>query len=114
MNALRKIVISSLGIAIALSLPSALAQKYPEKPIRLIVQSPAGGTADLIARLIAQKLSERLGQPVIADNRAGAAGTVSAEITAQRRLMRVDVGICQKNSKANTTAKTSGCGFLPW
>ena len=61
----------------------AHAQPYPAKPIRLIIQSPAGGTADFIARLIAQKLTERLGQTVVADNRAGAAGTVSAEITAQ-------------------------------
>ena len=61
----------------------AHAQPYPTKPIRLIIQSPAGGTADFIARLIAQKLTERLGQTVVADNRAGAAGTVSAEITAQ-------------------------------
>lgn len=62
----------SVALALATSPHSATAQKYPEKPIRLIIQSPAGGTADLIARLIAQKLSERLGQPVIADNRAGA------------------------------------------
>ena len=71
------------ALAIALTPALAHAQPYPAKPIRLLIQSPAGGTADLIARLIAQKLSERLGQPVIADNRAGAAGTVSAEITAQ-------------------------------
>ena len=61
----------------------ASAQKYPERPIRLIVQSPAGGTADLIARVIAQKLTETLGQSVVTDNRSGAAGTVSAEITAK-------------------------------
>ena len=59
------------------------AQTYPDKPIRLIVQSPAGGTADLIARVIAQRLGDALGQTVVADNRAGAAGTVSAELTAQ-------------------------------
>ena len=70
--------------ALLLSLSgAALAQKYPDKPIRLIVQSPAGGTADLIARVIAQKLGDALGQTVVADNRAGAAGTVSAELTAQ-------------------------------
>lgn len=66
-----------------LALPDcALAQKYPERPIRLIVQSPAGGTADLIARVIAQDLGDKLGQSVVTDNRSGAAGTVSAEITA--------------------------------
>lgn len=85
MNFSKLTALNALGIALALMLlpHGAAAQKYPEKPIRLIIQSPAGGTADLIARLIAQKLGERLGQPVIADNRAGAAGTVSAEITAQ-------------------------------
>jgi tripartite-type tricarboxylate transporter receptor subunit TctC len=72
-----------LALAAGSAPGSALAQKYPERPIRLVVQSPAGGTADLIARLIGQKLSETLGQPVISDNRAGAAGTVSAEITAR-------------------------------
>ena len=61
----------------------AAAQKYPDRPIRLIVQSPAGGTADLIARVIAQKLTESLGQSVVTDNRSGAAGTISAEITAK-------------------------------
>ena len=50
------------------------AQKYPDRPIRLIAQSPAGGTADLIARVVAQKLGDVLGQSVVVDNRAGAAG----------------------------------------
>ena len=73
----------AFGAAAALAWSScAIAQKYPERPIRLIVQSPAGGTADLIARVIAQKLGDSLGQSVVTDNRAGAAGTVSAEITA--------------------------------
>ena len=70
------------AMAVVVAAP-AVAQKYPVKPIRLIVQSPAGGTADLIARVIAQRLGDALGQPVVADNRAGAAGTVSAELTAQ-------------------------------
>lgn len=73
---------TSLAMLVALC-AGAAAQKYPDKPIRLIVQSPAGGTADLIARVIAQRLGDALGQTVVADNRAGAAGTVSAEITAQ-------------------------------
>jgi tripartite-type tricarboxylate transporter receptor subunit TctC len=75
--------LASAMFAMAMTSLMARAQPYPNKPIRLIVQSPAGGTADFIARLIAQRLAERLGQTVVADNRAGAAGTVSAEITAQ-------------------------------
>jgi tripartite-type tricarboxylate transporter receptor subunit TctC len=74
--------LSLLTFALAVSMP-AFAQTYPERPIRLVIQSPAGGTADLIGREIAQKLGETLGQPVVADNRAGAGGTVSAEITAR-------------------------------
>lgn len=60
----------------------AAESKYPVRPVRLIAQSPAGGTADLVARVVGQRLSETLGQPFIVDNRAGAAGLVSAEITA--------------------------------
>lgn len=80
---LRRILLVALTAAAWAPHGYAAVPSYPERPIRLIVQSPAGGTADLIARVIAQKLSETLGQSVITDNRAGAAGTVSAEITAQ-------------------------------
>jgi tripartite-type tricarboxylate transporter receptor subunit TctC len=55
------------------------AQTYPAKPIRVIVPYPAGGTADLMPRLIAEQLSARLGQPVIVENRPGASGNIGAE-----------------------------------
>jgi tripartite-type tricarboxylate transporter receptor subunit TctC len=80
---LKWIPILTVGCGLIALPGSATAQKYPDRPIRLIVQSPAGGTADLIARIIAQKLTETLGQSVVTDNRSGAAGTVSAEITAK-------------------------------
>jgi tripartite-type tricarboxylate transporter receptor subunit TctC len=57
----------------------ASAQAYPTRPVRLIVGFPAGGALDLFARLIAQWLSERLGQPFIVENRAGAGGNLAAE-----------------------------------
>ncbi|MES2564508.1 MAG: tripartite tricarboxylate transporter substrate binding protein [Pseudomonadota bacterium] len=64
--------------------PVAQAQdKYPSKPIRLIVAFPAGGSTDIIARLVGQRLSERLGQQVIIDNRGGAGGTLGTEIAAR-------------------------------
>jgi tripartite-type tricarboxylate transporter receptor subunit TctC len=56
---------------------------YPSKPVRLIVAFPAGGSTDIIARLVGQRLSERLGQQVIIDNRGGAGGTVGTEIAAR-------------------------------
>jgi tripartite-type tricarboxylate transporter receptor subunit TctC len=57
----------------------ARGQSYPTRPVRLIVGFPAGGAADTLARLLGQRLSERLGQPFIIENRAGAAGNIGTE-----------------------------------
>lgn len=64
-----------LAALVVLSSP-ALAANYPDKPVRIVVPTAAGGAADLIARLVAQKLSERLGQQFFVDNRPGAAGVI--------------------------------------
>jgi tripartite-type tricarboxylate transporter receptor subunit TctC len=58
---------------------AARAQSYPARPIRLIVQVPPGGSPDIVARLMGQWLSEKLGQPVIVDNRPGASGNIATE-----------------------------------
>src|SRR5882757_7736881 len=70
----------------ALALPAvsrmAQAQAYPSRPVRILVASPPGGTADFLARIMGQWLSERLGQPFVTENRSGAATIAAAEAVA--------------------------------
>jgi tripartite-type tricarboxylate transporter receptor subunit TctC len=68
----------------ALSLPiSAQTQNYPNRPVRFVVPFPAGGIADVVARVVGQKLGEALGQQAVIDNRAGASGTLGADAVAK-------------------------------
>jgi tripartite-type tricarboxylate transporter receptor subunit TctC len=62
---------------------AAFAQSYPSRPVRMLVTYPAGGGADLMARLIAPRMSEVLGQPVVVENKAGASGQIAADIVAK-------------------------------
>ena len=73
-------LMSSLLLAFASPL---MAQTFPSKPIRIIVPFPPGGGNDVIARVVAQKLNERLGQQVVIDNRAGANGIVGLQALMQ-------------------------------
>ena len=75
-----------VALAAALALAPALAaaqSDYPNKPIKLVIGFAPGGSTDIVGRIVAQKLSERLGQPVVVENRAGAGGTIGADATAK-------------------------------
>jgi tripartite-type tricarboxylate transporter receptor subunit TctC len=74
-----------LALATAVSLAGPVEAKYPERPIDIIVPLPPGGPADTVARVVGQKLQERLGQSVIIDNRPGALGLIGAEIGAHAK-----------------------------
>lgn len=67
----------------AVAAAPALAQEFPSRSIRMVLPFPAGGGSDLVARIIAQKYSQQLGQQVIVDNRAGASGNIAADIVAK-------------------------------
>ena len=75
-----KMFLAVLCLAIA---PAAHAQAWPAKPIRLMVPFPPGGSTDIVARIVAQKLSERLGQPIVIENRGGAGGTIGTALIAK-------------------------------
>ena len=71
------------GALLAGGLSQAMAQGFPTKPIRIVVPFPAGGTTDVVARLVAVRMSESMGQPVVVDNRGGAGGALGADIVAK-------------------------------
>jgi len=79
------ILLSRLAVAAALLLalaPRAFADDYPNRPVRLIIPFPPGGSNDVVGRLVAQQLSNKLGQQVYVDNRGGAGGTIGTEACA--------------------------------
>ena len=77
-----KIVLLVLGV-LSVAPQAVFAQAYPVKPIRFIAPFPPGGTTDLLARMVAQKLSDGLGRQVVVENRGGASGTIGHELAAK-------------------------------
>src|SRR3954447_26009719 len=67
----------------AIAANAAVAQNFPAKQVRIVVGLTAGGTTDLVARILAQKLGEAWGQNVIVDNRPGASGMIGADLVAK-------------------------------
>src|SRR5437762_6580543 len=71
-------------LAAALFAGTTFAQSYPSKPVKLVVTYPPAGSSDLMARIVAQKLSELWGQSVIVENKPGAAGSIGMEYAARQ------------------------------
>ncbi len=72
-----------LACAAMSSSPHAAEQAFPARPIRIVVPFPAGGTTDVVARLVAQRFTDSMKQTVVVDNRGGAGGALGADIVAK-------------------------------
>ena len=75
----------SFALPILAALPARAQEVWPARPIRMIVPFVPGGSTDLLGRLVSQRLSERLGQPVVAENRPGASTNLAGELVARAR-----------------------------
>jgi tripartite-type tricarboxylate transporter receptor subunit TctC len=98
MNTTRRIALAAIAAASTLAFAgAALAQAWPAKPLKIIVPYPPGGTSDILARAVGQKLSEQYGQPVIVENKPGATGNIGADFVAKSppdgyTLLLADIG----------------------
>ena len=81
----RRHMVQAVALTFALSGGSAMAQAFPSKPVSLIVPFAAGGTTDVLARALADKLSQALGQPVIVESKPGAGATIGADFVAKAK-----------------------------
>ncbi|HEY6705609.1 MAG TPA: tripartite tricarboxylate transporter substrate-binding protein, partial [Xanthobacteraceae bacterium] len=70
-------------VALAVVTAAPCAAQYPDKPIRLLLPFPPGGTVDLVARLVTAQMAEELGRPFVIENKAGAGGVIATDATAK-------------------------------
>jgi tripartite-type tricarboxylate transporter receptor subunit TctC len=80
---MRQLIVSAAIAAFAFCTSIAHAQTYPSKPIKIVVPFPPGGTTDIVARMVAQRMSEAMGQPITVENRGGAGGSIGADVVAK-------------------------------
>ena len=97
----RLVSIIALAICTIISATAALAQEYPNRPIRWIVLFPPGGGSDLISRLLGQKMAAGLGQQIVIDNRTGASGIIGSEIIARANPDGYTIGMIISSHSVN-------------
>lgn len=106
------------GLAAVLWAPPALAQPaattaYPDKPVRLVVTFPPGGSTDAVVRIVAPRLAERLGQPVVVDNRPGAGGNIGLAVVAKADADGYTLGVGAAGGLAANISLYSKMSFEP-
>lgn len=105
MTLLKKSILAAITSLIGLTMSAqTIASSYPDRPIRLITPYAAGGLSDILARTLAQELSERLGQPVVVENRTGAGGIIGTDLVAKSRPDGYTLSIASQGlASVNTT-----------
>ena len=103
----------ALALASAVVLPAAAQEKYPARPVTIIVPQAAGGANDTIARVIAQKLTEQMGQPFVIDNRPGAGGNVGTVAAAKARPDGYTLMLTADSSMVINPSLYKNTGFDP-
>lgn len=98
---LRRLLLA--GAAALLAAPAAMAQGYPNKPIRFIVPYPPGGGTDIVVRLVAAKMSQNMGQPIVIDNRPGASTIIGTDALAKAAPDGYTMGLITDSHAINPT-----------
>src|SRR5450755_3326152 len=101
------------GLILCFSAHFAFSQAYPAKPIRLVIPWPPGGPTDLVGRILGERLSKVLGQPIVVDNRAGANGSIGARAVAQAAPDGYTLMVQNMTSQALFPATIKKLGFDP-
>ena len=111
------IKLGAIVVAAVLATTSAVAQTgdggWPDRPLRLIVPFPAGSSTDIIARILGQRLSTRLGQQVVIDNRAGASGNIGADAVAKAAPDGYTLGIATASTHALAVSLSANLPYDP-
>lgn len=101
------------ALSLVLAASTALAQAWPSRALRIVVPFPPGGGTDLVARSVAARLGEALGQPVVAENRPGAGGTIGADAVAKAVPDGYTIGIATSSTHPASVALQKGVPYDP-
>jgi len=99
-----RFVLTFLALLTAATAPAVAQSNYPDRPIKLIVPFPAGASSDVVSRLLMQKLSVRLGQQVVIENRPGASGSIGADLIAKAAPDGYTIGLITGSTHAVSPA----------